>query len=123
MKEETLKKIEIENYIWILYLVIIGLSFFANSLEKDFIINNDIKSKDNYRITNIIIFSIVLLVYFYFTYENYKDLKSLNCGDSYKKIKLTNLEFIGSFLVLISGIIFLYCVYEDTDIETEIAFN
>lgn len=123
MKEETLKKINIENYIWILYLVIIGLSFFANSLEKNFIINNDIKSRDNYRVTNIIIFSIALLVYFYFTYENYKDLKSLNCSDSCKKIKLTKLEFVGSFLVLISGVIFLYCVYEDINIETEIAFN
>lgn len=29
-KEEVLKTIQMENYIWIVYLILIGLSFLAN---------------------------------------------------------------------------------------------
>ena len=48
-KEEILRTIEIENYIWIIYLVIIFLSFIANKEEVNYFINNDMQSKNNYR--------------------------------------------------------------------------
>ena len=40
-KEEILRTIEIENYIWIIYLVIIFLSFMANKEEVNYFINNE----------------------------------------------------------------------------------
>lgn len=36
-----LKDIKVENYIWIIYIGIIVLSWYANSKEKDFIINKN----------------------------------------------------------------------------------
>ena len=36
---------------------------------------------------------------------------------------LSYAAFTGSFLILISGIIFLYILIVDDEIETEIAFN
>ena len=40
-----LKDIKVENYIWIIYIGIIVLSWYANSKEKDFIINKNENSK------------------------------------------------------------------------------
>lgn len=122
-KEELLNKLKIEDFIWIVYLVIIGLSFYSNKIERDYIINENADSKEKYRIINIIIFSIAVLIYLYFTYDGYQGIEDLNINDSNKKKQLTYLEFIGSILALISGLIFLYCVYNDTDIETEISFS
>lgn len=122
-KEELLNKLKIEDFIWIIYLVIIGLSFYSNKIERDFIINENIDSKEKYRILNIIIFSIAVLIYLYFTYDGYEGIKDLNINDSTKKKELTYLEFIGSVLALLSGLIFLYCVYSDKNIETEISFS
>ena len=50
---EILKEIETENFVWIIYLFIIGLSFLANKFEKDYYINGNIDDKEKYRIINI----------------------------------------------------------------------
>ena len=121
--EDRLKEIEIENFVWIIYIGIIFLSYFANNLEKKFIIYNDENSKKEYQKIMIFIFSVLLIIYYYFAKESYIDILELNNNDTNKKRTLTYASFIGSFLILISGIIFLGIVIIDKDIETEIAFN
>ena len=120
--EDRLKEIKIENYIWVIYLFIIILSFYSNELEKDYFINNNIKSKDKYRLLNIVIFSILLVVYIYFFNDSYSNLKNINEYDEDKKEKIL-LAFLASLFVLISGIIFLYLAYEDKNLDVELAFN
>ena len=71
----------------------------------------------------ILIFSILVIVYTYFLKDSYNDLKSLKFYDSTKKKNLTFLSFIGSFLIIISGIIFLYIAIMDESIDVELAFN
>ena len=71
----------------------------------------------------ILIFTILVIIYCYFTKDSYDDLKKLNESDSEKKKILHLASFIGSFLVLISGFIFLGIVIVDDEIDTEIAFN
>lgn len=125
MKEDLkrLKDIKIENYIWIVYIGIIILSWYANSKEKDFIINKNENSKKEYQALMILIFTILLIIYYYFTLDSYDDVKELTSFDSKKKIILRYASFVGSFLILISGIIFLIIAILDDNIDTEIAFN
>lgn len=118
-----LKGIKIENYIWIIYIGIIVLSWYANSKEKDFIINKNENSKKEYQALMILIFTILLFIYYYFTIDSYDDVKELTPLDSKKKIILRYASFVGSFLILISGIIFLIIAILDDNIDTEIAFN
>ena len=120
---EKLKKIKIENYVWVIYIGIIILSWYANYKEKNYLLYNDQKSKREYRNLLILIFSFLIVVYFYFTKEGYEDIKNLNIYDSLRKRKLTYASFVGSVLILISGFIFLTIAILDEDIETEIAFN
>lgn len=40
------KKIEIEEFIWVVYLVIIGLSFYANGIERKYYQYNDLNAKE-----------------------------------------------------------------------------
>lgn len=121
--EDRLKKIDIENYIWVIYIGIIILSWYANSKEKKYLIYNDLKSKKEYQNLMIFIFTILLIVYYYFTKDSYNDIKGLNEEDSIKKKNLTYISFIGSLLILISGILFLFIAIVDDNIDTEIAFN
>ena len=122
-KEEILKKIKVENFIWIIYLVIIGISFYSNSLEERYIKYNDLKAKRNYQKNIIIIFSIAVAVYIYFFLDNYKDVKNLKPWDSNRKKKLNEASLFASTLVLISGLIFLYIAIVDENIDVELAFN
>ena len=115
--EKRLKLINIENNIWIIYIGIIILSFYSNVLEKDYFINKNISSKNKYQKINTIIFITLIIVYSFFENESIKSLKNIN------KSKYDNLNFIATTLVLISGLIFLYIILNDNDLEEEIAFN
>ena len=54
---------------------------------------------------------------------DYDDINKLSIYDSNKKVVLTYASYIGSVLILISGIIFLIIAITDDNIDTEIAFN
>ncbi len=118
--EEKLKSIAIEDYIWIIYIGIIITSWYANSLERNYFIYNDINSKNKYQHILILIFSLLILIYIYFFKSSLNDIKKAKDLNTYR---LTELSSIGSLLILISGIIFLYIAYNDNNINVELAFN
>ena len=120
---DKLKDIEIENKIWIIYIGIIILSWYANSKEKTFLLYNDEKTKKEYQNLLILIFSILVIIYYYFAKDSYDKLININEIDSNKKKYLLYLSFIASFLILISGIIFLNIAIQDDQIDVELAFN
>ena len=121
--QNRLKEIQIEDFIWIIYLGIIVLSFYSNYLEKDYFINNSIDSKYKYRNIIIFIFSVLLIVYAYFLYDSYQSIKSLKDSDTDKTKLLTYLSFYASLLIFISGLIFLFIAINDENLNIELAFN
>lgn len=122
-KFDRLNDIKIENFVWVIYIGIIILSWYANSKEKMYILYDDQESKKEYQNLMVIIFTILLIIYYYFAKDSYDDVKKLNRFDSNKKINLTYASFIGSGLILLSGIIFLIIAIFDDNIDTELAFN
>ena len=120
---DKLNDIKIENYIWVIYIFIIILSWYANSKEKNFLINQDEKSRKEYQNLLILIFTILVIIYYYFAKSSYDDIKKLKLNDTNKNKILTYMSFLGSFLVLISGIIFLTIAINDENLDVEIAFN
>ena len=118
--EEKLRQLKIEDYIWVIYIGIIFLSWYSNSLERKYFVYNDMYSKEQYRKVMIFIFSVLVIIYFYFLYDS---SKSINNGETENDKNLNNLSFIASLLIFISGLILLYIAYNDKDLATEIAFN
>ena len=121
--EDKLKQLKIEDIIWVIYIGIIILSWYANELERDYFVNKNIDSKNKYREVMIIIFLILVVVYYYFLKDSYDSVKSISVNDSEEKKKLIYLSFIGSLLIFISGLIFLYVAFRDENIDVELAFN
>lgn len=122
-KLDRLQDIRIENYIWVIYIIIIFISWYANSKEKKFILYNDEVSRREFQNLLVLIFSILLIIYYYFTKSSYDDLNELTINDSNKKIILTYASFIASLLIFISGMIFLTIAIMDEEIDVELAFN
>ena len=120
--EKRLKQINIENNIWIIYLIIIGLSFYSNKLEKDYFINKNNISKETYRKINTIIFIVLILVYSYFEEDAIESFFN-NQNKTSKQKKYDSLILIAATAILVSGFIFLYIILDDKNLDTEIAFN
>lgn len=120
---KKLKELKIENFIWFIYIGIIFLSWYSNSLEKKYFIFNDLNSKEKYRKIMIFIFSILIIVYLYFLNDSYDGLSSIKPDTTFKDKELLYLSFIASSFIFISGLIFLYISIVDTDLNVELAFN
>lgn len=120
---ERLEDIKFENFVWVIYIGIIILSYYANTLEKNYFTTNNNLSREKYRSIMIFIFIVLVIIYFLFLKNSYEDLKELKPNDLEQKKRLTFISFIGSLLVFISGILFLYIVIKDETIDVEIAFN
>lgn len=120
---KRLKELKIEDYIWILYIGIILASLYSNVFERKYFLYNDLDAKKKYRNITIVIFIILTLVYTYFLKGSFDDYKNLKNTDSKEYKNLVTLSFIGSLLIFISGIIFLYIAIKDENIDVEVAFN
>lgn len=120
---DKLKELKIEDFVWVIYIGIILLSWYSNSLERKYFIYNDLCSKEKYQRIVIFIFLVLVVIYFYFFKSSYDDIKDLSYSDSLKKKRLTYLSFISSLLILISGLIYLYIAVVDDNIDVELAFN
>ena len=118
-----LKQIKIEDYIWLVYILIIFFSWYANTLERKYYVYNNQISKEKYRKMMILIFSILVVVYIYFLKNSIDDINNLKPWDSYDKKNLVNLSFIASLLIAASGFIFLYIALRDENLNVELAFN
>lgn len=118
-----IKQLEIEDFIWVIYIGIIIISWYANSLERKYFICNDLESREKYKKIMIFIFSILIIVYLYFLKDSYDDLKKIKISDSDETKKLMYMSFIASLLIAISGFIFLYIAIKDEEINVELAFS
>lgn len=120
---EKLKILNTEDYIWLIYIGIIFMSWYSNSLERKYFTENDIESKTKYKKIMVLIFTILIVIYLYFLKESINDIKNLKPWDTPKKKNLVYLSFLGSLLIAISGFIFLYISIVDENLDIELAFN
>lgn len=121
--EKRLNELRTEEFIWIIYIGIIVFSFYSNSLERDYFITGNLESRNKYRNTLIIIFSILIIVYTYFLKESIDDVRNLKQTDSERRKTFVYLSFVASLFIAISGAIFLFIAISDEDINVELAFN
>ena len=121
--KNKISQLNIEDFIWIIYLLIIIMSYYSNHLERNYYLTNNINNKDRYRKIMVIIFSILIVVYIYFLKSSVDDLNNLKPTDSLKKKQLVTLSFFASLFIAVSGFIFLYIALVDEDLNVELAFN
>lgn len=121
--EEKLKEINIEDFIWVVYIFIIFMSWYSNSKERHYFIYGDEKSKEEYRCLVVMIFTILLVVYLYFVKSSWDSYKELKDSPDFKTRNLATLSLLASVLIAVSGAIFLYIALKDDNLAIELAFN
>ena len=120
-KKLSLKLIDIESFIWIIYIFLIGFNLYSNYLEKLYLKTNQPFYKKKFQNINKAVLTVILLIYIYFVYIAYQDETSLTRYNSNKKKKFyTDLIFIASILFLIGGAISLYVASKSDIIDEEL---
>ncbi len=125
MKEniERIEQIKIENFIWIVCIILIGISIYGNFYEEKYFKYYNEEDKQIYRNALIFVFSIAMIIYIYYLYDSYESyIKSKNTKDQKAK-DLATLNFWASILFTIAGAILLYIAVVDENLNTEISFT
>ena len=126
MNEELLnrlKSLKIEDFIWIILIGLILLSFYSNNIERNYLITGNNNQKEKYRHLTIFIFTVATLVYLYYANDSKNAYQKLKPTDSQKKKTNTTLSYIASILILCAGLIYIYISITDTELDIELAYN
>lgn len=106
--QERIHTLNIENFIWLIYVAFAFFGIKANNLEIEDIKNNSNRNRKKYKGINITIFIISLFIYIYFinlSLKNYR--KRPTRGRLY--------ILIGTIFVLIGGIFLLLAEISDNE--------
>lgn len=114
---EKLEEIRSENLILIIYCVLIGLYYYANIIEVNYIKYQDERDKDRYRLLLYIIFGTIFVLALYYTIVGINSLKEI---ENMKVYELERLLVIVNILALIASGIYLYVIYQDKNIDLEV---
>ena len=126
MNAETmnrLKKLDIEEMLWIVLIGLILLSFYANQKEREYLIDGNDESKEKYRGLMLFIFVVALGTYFYYFCDNIQELWGLDSSSSEEEVLYAKLSFVSSLLIFVAGIILVYIAYFDDKLLSELALN
>lgn len=121
-KMNTIKRINIESFIWIIYIFLVCFNLYSNYLEKLYLKTNQKFYKQKFRQINKTVLTVILFIYIYFAYVAFKDETTLTRykNTNPNKKRLTDLVFIAAILFLIGGVISLYVATKDDDFDEEL---
>lgn len=121
--EEMLNELQVEDFIWIIYIFLSIFALISNHFERQYDITRNKNDKKTFRTINTTIFTITFFIYIYFVYLNIKNLKGLDPKSSPRRILTANTNFIAAALFLIGGTIYLLTsIFGDSEEETLLNF-
>ena len=116
--EDKLNEISMENYVILIYFILLFVYLYANKIEVNYIYYKEESDKKIYRLLVFIVFLISLIISIIFAIFNIKDLYEYE--ESMEIYNLKKLSAFASILIVIATGIYLYIVYMDEDINLEV---
>ena len=115
MNVDVIKEVDRENIIWLIYLFIIGANFISNFFVEKYLYTMDEVNRKIFRVINIMVLFISLIIYINYTIDAYKNIKK-EPTLLYRKF-----VFFASIIVLIGGLIYLVVeIYKTNNPEISI---
>ncbi len=106
-----LKELSVEKTIFIIFIIISLISIYADTLQQEFIKTKNPTYQSNAKTIFITALIISLLLYTYFLYRNYNELKhALNTN---KNVFNYSIRTFGSILIVIATLCFIYFQLSD----------
>lgn len=100
---DELERLNFEDYIWIIFIILSILNIVCNKYQKEYVISNNDRYEDVAKNISIIVLIVLVFIYLYFFLRNYNMYNS--------KVDATKEDFIklvGSLLFVIGTFCLLY---------------
>ena len=106
--ENTISKLKVEDFIWIIYIFIAIFALISNYYERKYYYFKSVQDRKKYRYINITIFEVAIIIYLYFLYQNIQDINNN---------QYAFLSVFSSVLFVVAGAITLYVEYQHANDE------
>jgi len=109
--DDDIKRLTLEDYIWLVFAILVFMNIYGDNLQKEFLRSNDKKldKKANYIFLFVLI--VGFFIYVYFFYRNYRAF--LKASDEEKGLFLIKLS--GSALLIGGSLCLIYFQYKHND--------
>jgi len=97
---KKLKELEIDDYIWYIYIFIVFAALVSNSFERDYTITKNKEEYESYHIINIILLTLAFFIYLYFLKVNAEHYEQ-------KRDSSNAFSLLGTIFLLLSGSLLL----------------
>lgn len=109
----AIKQLNIEKGLFIVFILISILSIYADTLQQYYIKTNNQKYNKQAKSLFITTLIITLIIYSYFLYRNYNQLKDALLNN--KNIFNNSIRTFGSILIIVATLCFIYFQLNNTD--------
>ena len=100
---DEIKRLNFEDIIWIVFIILSILNLFANKYQKDYVVSNKQYYEDRANNISIFVLTILFIIYLYFFYRNYNMYNNKDNPSDVDRIKV-----IGSLFFIIGSLCLLY---------------
>ena len=101
--EKEIKRLNFEDVIWIVFIVLSVLNIVGNDNQKKYVISNKQYYEDRANNISVFVLTILFIIYLYFFYRNYNMYNNKDNPSDVDMIKV-----IGSFLFIVGTLCLLY---------------
>lgn len=101
--EKEINRLNFEDIIWIVFIILSILNIFANDNQKKYVISNKLCYENRANNISIFVLTILFFIYGYFFYRNYTMYNNKDIPSDIDKIKV-----IGSLFFIIGTLCLLY---------------
>lgn len=112
-KIRNLQNLEIDDFIWYIYIFIVVASLYSNKLEREYLLSGNMEKYREFHSINLVVLTIGFLIYVYFVYRGYELYQK-------KRDYKSTLNLISAILFLVAGGILLYLELQGGDLENEL---
>ena len=109
--DDDIKRLNFEDYIWIIFAILAFLNIYGDWLQKEFLKTKK-KLYEN-KANDVFLFVLIIgfFIYLYFFYRNYRAFLKVDEKDK----ELFIVKLIGSALLISGSICLIYFQYKQTD--------
>ena len=116
-----LKRLDIDDFIWLTYFFIVLFSLIANSFQRKYIFSKDKKYRNIGRGITLSLLIVAFFIYLYFVIDSIQDINLLKCNNNSNQRRVALERLITTLVFLVGGALSIYTEIDDKGGDVDLA--
>ncbi len=119
--KRKLDKLNIDDFIWLIYFFIVIFSLIANSFQRKYLFTKDKRYRNNGRVITLTLLIVAFFIYFYFVLDSIDDINILRTNKDPDRKRVAMERLITTLVFLVGGALSIYTEIDDKGGDVDLA--